>query len=192
MSTPVPAERRLMHTRHVSCRGYERGDGLYEIESTLVDIKPYPVHVGDRGTIEPGEPFHEMRLQLVIDIDLNIREAAAETVHGPYIGCAPVAAAYARLAGMSLRSGFIKEARALLGGTAGCTHLTELLGPTVTTAMQMIWHVRDRLAEPKAARGQAAAKGDPPPPELEQCGALRRDGEAVRVHYPVFHIATTP
>lgn len=178
-----------MHSRSVSCQGYERSDGLYEIESVLTDVKPYPVYVGDRGRIEAGEPFHEMRLRLVIDSHLTVHAAIAETLRAPYRGCPAVAAAYACLAGLNLRSGFMKEARALLGGIAGCTHLTELLGPTVTAAMQMVWHVRDQLAVPIVERDRADAAADIPPAELDQCGALRRDGDAVRLHYPTFHVS---
>ena len=180
-------DRRLLHTRQVSCRAYERGDGLYEIESVLVDVKSYPVFVGDRERIEPGEPFHEMHLRLVIDADLDVREVVTRTVHSPYRTCGEVASAYAGLVGLNLRSGFMKQARAVVGGTAGCTHLTELLGPAVTTAMQTVWHVRDRLAEPVAERRPEAALPDEVPPELDRCHALRREGDVVRRHYPAFY-----
>lgn len=32
-----PEERRLMQTRRITCEGYERDDGLYKIDSALVD-----------------------------------------------------------------------------------------------------------------------------------------------------------
>jgi len=142
--------------------------------------------VGDRERIEADEPFHEMRLRLVIDIDLNIREAIAETVHAPYTGCTDINAAYADLAGLNLGPGFMKQVRDRFGGKAGCTHLTELLGPAVTTAMQTVWHVRDQLSLPRALRLPPQAFNGRPP-EVDRCHALRTDGNAVRKHYPQFH-----
>ena len=79
MTTDSSEKRRLMQTRRITCEGFQRDDGLFEIESVLIDFKPYAVVVGDRGRIEAGEPFHQMRLRLVIDTELNIREAAAAT-----------------------------------------------------------------------------------------------------------------
>ncbi|MEY3991305.1 MAG: hypothetical protein RIS04_68, partial [Pseudomonadota bacterium] len=40
MSLPAPAPRRLSHTRTVVFRGYDREDGLWDIEATLTDVKP--------------------------------------------------------------------------------------------------------------------------------------------------------
>ena len=34
-----PAPRKLMHTRAIDCKGYERADGLWDIEAHLVDTK---------------------------------------------------------------------------------------------------------------------------------------------------------
>ncbi|MBK6864406.1 MAG: DUF2889 domain-containing protein [Ideonella sp.] len=175
-----------MQTRRITCEGYARDDGLYEIESELIDSKPYAVIVGDRERIEASEPFHQMRLRLVIDTDLNIHEAAAETVHAPYLGCPDINPAYAGLAGLNLGPGFMKQVRERFGAGAGCTHLTELLGPAVTTAMQTVWHVRDQLSMPKSLRRPSQSL-DGRPPEVDRCHALRMDGQAVRQHYPQLH-----
>jgi hypothetical protein len=183
----VSSERRLMSTRDVSCRAYVRSDGLYEIESVLIDTKPYAVFVGDRGRIDAGEPFHEMHLRLVIDGDLIVRDAEARTLYAPYLECAPAASAYAALIGLNLGDGFLRRARALLGRTAGCTHMTELLGPAVTTALQTVWHVRDRLTEPTSLRLPRADAA--PPRELGQCYALRSVSDAVRRHYSASGVA---
>lgn len=172
--------RRHMQTRRITCEGYQRDDGLYEVEAVLVDTKPYAVIVGDREEIPASEPFHEMRLRIVVDAALLIREAQAQTVHGPYSDCAEINPAYRALVGLTLGAGFMREVRNRLGGAAGCTHLNELLGPAVTTAMQTVWHVRDQLTLPKALRRPAAAE----PAELGQCHALRMDSPAVRKHYP--------
>lgn len=178
-----PGVRRLMQTRRITCEGYERDDGLYEIESVLVDSKPYAVIVGDRGGLAPGEHFHEMRLRLVVDDSLAIREASVQTVHAPYVTCRDINPAYAALVGLRLGPGFMRAVRERLGGEAGCTHMNELLVPAVTTAMQTVWHVRDQLTMPKAMRRAPVAR----PSELGQCHASRMDSETVRKHYPEFH-----
>lgn len=188
MAQDVSGDRRPMHERQVTCRAYARTDGLYEIEATLTDVKAYPVFVGDRDRIEPGEPFHEMYLRLVIDADLDIREVVARTARAPYGICGDIASRYARLVGLNLGAGFMKQARAIVGGTSGCTHLTELLGPAATTAIQAVWHVRDRLDEPVSERAPKLAPATQCPPELDHCHALRRDGDVVRRYHPDFHL----
>lgn len=179
--------RRLMQTRRITCEGYQREDGLYDIEAVLVDAKPFSVIVGDRKQIGPGEHFHEMRLRLVVDVALEIRDARVETAHAPYNACSEINPAYRSLVGLRLGPGFLREVRERLGGEQGCTHVNELLIPAVTTAMQTVWHVRDQLTEPPAVRRAAVGR----PPELGQCHALRMDGEAVRKHYPAFSTRLT-
>ena len=62
-----------MHTRHVECRGYERDDGLWDIEGHLVDTKPYDMPNDDRvsGKIAAGEALHEMWIRLTVDAILR-------------------------------------------------------------------------------------------------------------------------
>ena len=176
-----------MQTRRVTCEAYELDDGLYEIESVLIDSKPYTVHVGDRGAISSGEPFHEMRVRLLIDAQLNIHDIVARTLKAPYTQCREISPSYGALKGLNLGKGFMKQVRQLLGGTAGCTHMTELLSPTVTTAIQTVWHVRDRLTTPLAKRPPLPSHA-PCPPEVGQCYAMRPESDAVRRYYPRFHV----
>ena len=41
--------RKAMHTRVVTCHGYLREDGLWDIEGHMVDTKPYAFANADRG-----------------------------------------------------------------------------------------------------------------------------------------------
>ena len=72
-----------------------------------------------------------------------------------------------------------------LGGTKGCTHLTELAGVLPTAAIQAfageVYRPRDAAHEPEAADHQEAGKR---PFQLERCRALRVDGPAVAKYYP--------
>ena len=45
LSTSAP--RQLMHNRAIECRGYQREDGLWDIEGHLVDTKTYPTSARD-------------------------------------------------------------------------------------------------------------------------------------------------
>ena len=52
-------EKKLIHTRNISCRGYRLSENLYEIEGVLTDTKPFQTSSFDRNKIEPNEPIHE-------------------------------------------------------------------------------------------------------------------------------------
>lgn len=174
-----PAPRKLLHKRTVTCDGYARDDGLYDIEGHLVDVKTYPVNDLDRAPIGAGEPIHEMWLRLTVDIDLNIIGAEAKTVWGPYSMCGDIAPNFKRLEGLTIKSGFTQKTRQLLGGTQGCTHLVELLGPIATTAFQTIY--------PDRARRDRAAGVRKRPALIGSCHAWSADSEMVRKRYPEFY-----
>lgn len=175
------APRKLLHKRSVQCYGYKREDGMYDIEGHLVDVKTYPIDDLDRSPIVPGEPVHEMWLRLTVDLDLNIVGAEAQTVWGPYSMCGDITPNFKRLEGLTIRSGFTLKVRELLGGTQGCTHLVELLGPIATTAFQTIY--------PDRARRDRAAGVRKRPALIGSCHAWAADSEMVAKRYPEFHTA---
>lgn len=132
--------RKLLHTRQVSCRGYQLDDERWEIEGRMVDLKNFPMANRDRGgQIAVGEPLHDISLSLVIDKALRILHVRASIDAAPFNQCANITSAFSVLEGMSLTQGFSRQAKALLGGVQGCTHLLELLGPIATTAYQTLW-----------------------------------------------------
>lgn len=172
----APAPRKPLHRRTVECNGYRRDDGLYDIEGHLVDVKSYPVDDLDRGPIGPGEPIHEMWLRLTVDVDMTIVRAEAKTVWAPYSMCGDITPDFARLAGLTIQAGFTQKTRELLGGTQGCTHLLELLGPIATTAFQTIY--------PDRARRDRAAGVKRRPGLIDSCHAWASDSEMVARRYP--------
>lgn len=170
-------ERELFHTRTITCTGSCRSDGLWEVDGELVDTRTYmsfPIE-GDRR-VPAGEPFHRMRVKLVVDDGYVIRAISAAILASPYRCCAEIGPSYDRLVGLKLASGFAAAVRERLGGPAGCTHLTELLSPMATTAFQTIPAGRAKRDEGKA--GASTWK------ELDgfvnTCHALRDDGEVTR------------
>jgi hypothetical protein len=182
MPLSPPVEREHLHTRQVECRGYQRKDGLWDIEGHLVDTKTYGFDNQWRGRVEPGTPVHQMWLRLTIDQDMTIHGVEAVTDDSPYRICGDIAPQFQQLVGMRLVSGFTAKVRALLGGTKGCTHLVELLGPVATTAYQTVFTARgggrwrDPAAGPKAK-----------PRFLDTCHALASDSEVVQRFWPEFY-----
>jgi hypothetical protein len=175
MPLPEPAPREPLHVRTVTCRGYRREDGLFDIEGHLTDTKTYAFDNAHRGTVRPGEPLHAMSLRLTVDLDLTIVEAVACTDAGPFAICPAITPAFASLEGLRIGRGFRRAVQERVGGIKGCTHLVELLGPIATTAFQTVAPLR---------RSRPAAG---PPSHLDTCHALRRDGPVVREHHPQWY-----
>jgi hypothetical protein len=144
MPLSQPAAREHIHTRAIEINGYRRNDGHYDIEAHLTDIKSFGQTNHDRGYIEAGEPVHDMWLRLTVDETMHIQAVEAISDKTPYAMCPAAAPNFARLAGMRIKAGFLREATHAVGGTAGCTHLRELLQQMATTAFQTINPARAR------------------------------------------------
>lgn len=181
MPLPAPVERSLSHTRKVTCRGYKRKDGLWDIEATLVDTKTYDMAMSERenGVIKAGEPLHEMAIRITVDLDLNILEAHAAMDNTPFRLCPSIAERFQLLAGLQIAPGFTRKTRELFGGTQGCTHLLELLGPLATTAFQATHQERQYMEDWHT--------GSNPPPMLNSCHAFDESSDVVRVHWPAHY-----
>ncbi|SCK30091.1 DUF2889 domain-containing protein [Vogesella sp. LIG4] len=183
MPLSPPAERSLFHHRQIHCRGYRRQDGLWDIEGSIVDTKGYALTFYDGRPLAPGLPLHEMHLRLTVDDDLLIHAAEASTEHAPFPPCPEINPAYRQLLGLRIAPGFSGQVRELFKGRAGCTHLTELLGPMATTALQTLASGRRYLAQWEAPEQLAAlsAKGAS---LIDSCHGWRSDGEPVAVKFP--------
>ena len=83
MPLSVPAARRPMHTRKVTCQGFFRDDGLWDIEGHITDEKHYPQDEGWRGVLQPGEYIHNMWIRLTVDEKMVIRDVEATTDNAP-------------------------------------------------------------------------------------------------------------
>ena len=136
LSRPQPRE--AIHTRAITITGYRRTDGLYDVEAHLTDTKTFQQTNYDRGLIAAGEPIHDMWLRLTIDGTMLIVAAEAVSDQTPYVTCPSAAPGFSGLAGLRIKAGFLRDANQRVGGTAGCTHLRELLQQIATTAFQTI------------------------------------------------------
>jgi hypothetical protein len=162
----------------VECRGYRRDDGLWDIEGHLVDTKSHDIATSHRpgGAIPAGVPLHEMWLRLTVDLDLLVHDVEAVTDWGPYAGCGDITPQFQKLKGLTIKGGWTLKTRELLGGTRGCTHLVELLGPVATTAFQTIYAARER-AHPAGADGRR-------PGLIGSCHMYATDSVIVQERWP--------
>jgi hypothetical protein len=187
MTNTAPTTRKRIHTRQIVCEGFQRDDGLWDIEGYLLDTRSYPTSTPSRPEIKAGDPLHQMRLRITVDNDMLIHDAFASTENGPHHVCPQINSAYDQLKGMKIGPGFTLRVKERFRGIKGCTHLTELLGPMATTAFQTLWKMREQ-PEAESANEPAQASGPRKrPPILDGCHALRSDGEVVKVRWPEFY-----
>lgn len=182
MPLPDPtADRSPLHCRAVTCRGFRRADGLWDIEGHMTDVKDYAFDNKARGRIEPGTPLHEMWLRLTLTDGFEITWVAAVTEAGPFAGCAAITGNYQALKGLVIGPGFRKKALAAVGGTAGCTHHTELLWSVATAAFQTMAPI---LSREKKARGEATTAPGQRPFLLNSCHIYDEAGPVAAELWP--------
>ncbi len=194
MPLTPPQPREAIHTRAIEINGYRRADGLYDIEAHLTDTKSFGQTNYDRGYIPAGEPIHDMWLRLTIDGAMRIVEVDAVSDKTPYVMCPQAAPNFAQLVGLRIKAGFLRDANHLVGGTAGCTHLRELLQQMATTAFQTInpakvrQEMRAEGAEPApgsdAVDARITEKMGGPPKILNTCLAYADNGPLVKRRWP--------
>lgn len=187
LSRTVP--RRLLHIRDIRLSGYEREDGLMDVEAHLTDIKTYSASNVDRNGIQAGEPLHDMWLRLTLTPELEIVASEAAMDATPYSICPEVTPNFERLKGLVIGKGFLTQAAQRVRGVEGCTHLRELIQQVATVAYQTRQGLRKPTdkpvpahhlgAEPRLARGllnscyahdeagPIASRARPAPPEDE-------------------------
>lgn len=170
-----PVGRKPIHTRAIECRSFARDDGMWDIEGNLTDIKAYPFENKFRGTIEAGEPFHDMWLRLTVDSDFVIRQVETVMDSTPFAVCPAIEPAFDKLKGLRIGPGWNREARKRLGGVNGCVHLVDLLRPMATVAFHTVQWSR-------AAPGRQEKPPNKPP--INSCHAWSSDGEVVRSEWP--------
>ncbi|MBO9647288.1 MAG: DUF2889 domain-containing protein [Variovorax sp.] len=169
---PPTAERDPIHGRTITIRGYQRRDGLFDIEGQLRDVRDQ--HFAFPGGERPGgEAIHSMWLRLTVDSTALIVDAVAATDAGPFPDfCGAIAPDYAQLIGLRVGPGFSRQVARLFGGVRGCTHMTELLRTMATGVVQ-------------ALAGTVLAVSETEKPfQLDGCHALASDGPRVAAFYP--------
>jgi hypothetical protein len=200
MPLSPPAVRERLHTRSIEINGYSRADGLWDIEAHLTDVKSFGNANYDRGYIPAGEPIHDMWIRLTIDDTMLIVGCEAISDLTPYAMCPHAAPNFSELEGLRIKAGFLREANHRVGGTAGCTHLRELLQQIATTAFQTInpAKVRREMQQRGTTDRPGSDKTDAritekmggAPKVLNTCLAYSADGPLVQRRWP--HLYTGP
>jgi hypothetical protein len=189
---PTDRQRQHIHSRDVSCRGYRRSDGLWDIEGHLTDIKTYPFDSEHRGHIEPGDPVHGMWIRLTVDNNFTVKAIEAVIDKAPFGPCSDIVGKFQSLVGLSIGAGWTRAIRERLDGVNGCKHLSELLGPIATTAFQTIYPILFRERADKAkARGDTGGSKERPA-LLDACHIFATDGVVVHKYWPDHYTGPLP
>ncbi len=173
---PCTALRQRLHVRRIAYEGWQRDDGLFDIEAQLVDTKDHDYDLL-AGTRRAGDPVHDMRARVTTGRDFVIHDLVACIDRMPYPGaCDRITQRYPQLVGCNLMHGFRKALFDTLGGVHGCSHLTELIAFLPTAALQTFAGLR-REIEPHEEK----------PFQLDRCHALEHTTDTVRRYYPKWY-----
>ncbi len=194
MPLSPPVGRQHLHTRRVTCQGFYREDGLWDIEGRITDEKTYE-HANEwRGPLKPGDYVHDMSIRLTLDHRFTIVDVEAVTDSSPYRMCGDITPNYRKLIGLRIGPGFTRAVKERLGGVHGCTHLVELLGPVATTAFQTAGSrkANELQAAHRAKIGKPPKARDPDRPArkpymLDNCHAWASDSEVTKRWVPQFY-----
>jgi len=182
MALTKPHPRKHLHTRDIQCKGYQRDDGLWDIEGRITDTKTYSFENFDRGGVASGEPIHDMEIRLTVDDDLVVHKAEASTNLSPYSMCGDITSVFSSLEGAVIAPGWRREVIKRMGSVKGCVHLTDLVaGPMAVTAHQTVLTAREKRK--KAEPGKE-------PMQLNSCHAYARDSQIVKRIWPDFYKET--
>jgi hypothetical protein len=191
MPLSPPAARSPLHERRLTIDGFEREDGLYDIEGRLVDTKTYAYDSDWHGRVESGTPVHDMSIRLTIDDRLKVHAVEAVTDRSPFPPCHEAAPGYEALVGLTIGPGWMRALRQRVSGTAGCTHITELLGQVATTAFQTMVKKRQEESRKRTVDG-VSDRPNSRPMMIGTCHALAADGPVVKQYWPEYYKSDEP
>jgi len=183
LALPPPSPRKLSHQRTVVYSGFEREDGLWDIEAALTDVKSYAFIIPSEGPKEPGAPIHGLNIRLTVNDQLKILDVVTNMAHVPHLECHQAPTGMHRLIGSTLGAGWRKTIESHIGGVEGCTHLREMLFNMATAAFQTVPHAiqfrNDQAGIPRQALTQ-------PPFYVGKCKTWAFEGALVERYYPMF------
>ena len=169
MPLSPPAPRKASHIRRVTYQGYEREDGLWDIEGELLDTKAIDLpRPNGEGIRKAGDPIHHMRIRVTVNTQLVVHAIEAAMDAHPLQDCPEARPALQGMVGTCMARGWRQAIAQHLGGVASCTHLRELLFNMATAAFQTL---------PAAFGGSDPAT---PPRHLGQCKGWDFEGSGVK------------
>jgi Protein of unknown function (DUF2889) len=181
LSSPQP--RKPSHTRNWHFEGFEREDGLWDLEGHLQDTKPYDFQVPSDGVRPAHVPIHGLFLRVTVDDAFTVVHIEAAMDHIPHPECSSAPKHMSRLIGAQMGLGWRKAVNEAIGGVQGCTHLREMLFALATVAYQTIPAARvQRLRD----AGMPVPMPSKPPRHVDQCMSWAIEGPVVQRHFPMF------
>ena len=174
MPLPESNARKQLHTRTINCEGFQRDDGLWEVDAHLVDVKTYAFEHDYRGTLNPGDPVHEMWIRLAVSEQMVVQDCLAVTDHSPYACCDEINGRFKKLIGEKIGRGWNRRVKELVGGPSSCTHLVDLIAPATTTLFQTMAGLS------RGQQGKAGVK----PFYIDGCHAWNSHGPQVLKYHP--------
>lgn len=181
MALSDPIARRELHHRVIDMCAYEREDGLFDVESHLVDRKPFAFERFAAPAPTPaGHALHDLWLRVTVDRDFVVRNIEAASHVTPFDICKQAEGTLAVLVGERIGKGWSQVVKERLRGAKGCTHLMEMLIPLATTALQGI-----RVLVSERNIDAVNAKGEPV--RIDTCFAYGRERELVRRLWPAHY-----
>ena len=183
LSSPAPRSR--VHTRTIECVGYERENGLWDIEGHLTDVKSQQLLRPETGkTLEPGTPTHNMWMRLTIDINFMIHCVEVAMDAHRFSICPEIIPNFQKLIGLTISRGFTNAVKNVVGDIRGCTHLSELIGRMATTAYQSTNQARgDREGFNSEKRGRHL---------INTCRTYASDSPVVLERFPNLYSGSRP
>lgn len=155
---------------------HARDDGLYDVESHLLDTKPLPFRRFGRTDDWPaGKALHDLNVRLTVDDKFVVRAAEAASDVTPFDICRGAESTLAVLVGEKIARGWSARVKELLRGAASCTHLMEMLIPMGTAALQGIRGIKER---------EVTLDADGVPHKVDSCYAFGREREIVLKFWP--------
>ncbi len=186
MPLSAPVERKKLHTRNIELQGFEREDGLWDIEAHLTDIKTYDVENMYRNGIPAGEPIHEMWLRFTLDETFTIIDCEAATDNHPLEACPQITDAYKQLIGIRVGVGWRRAVNEKIKGRKGCTHISELMQQLATVSFQTMMG-RLRKKQTKTTKTDHAENFNNM--IINSCHGWADDGKAVKTFFPEYYKA---
>lgn len=179
MPLSKPNPRNQIHTRKIQAQGFQRDDGLWDIESRLIDTKSYSFENVERGGINSGEAIHDISVRITINDELTVQSAEAVIDSGPFSMCGDITPAFDALEGLTIKPGWRKSILQRLGGVKGCTHIVDmLLGPVAVTAWQTVNPARQKRNTPATGNKPAL---------LNSCHSFSASSPVVKREWPDFY-----
>jgi hypothetical protein len=183
MPLPDPAPREKQHLRSYTLEAFRRADGMWEIDGTIRDSKPFAYHDHVRGRMPPGSAIHDMSVRVTFDGDFTVHAVVCAFDDTPYPFCLGGGDNAHLLVGANLMKGWRGRLNEVLGMTNGCTHLKEMLANLPTVAFQTLstyWEDRQR---PESLNTQELSTQ---PRYVGSCHAMALDSPVVAAYFPQF------